>query len=53
MRSSRSSIRDDRGASAVEYALLTAFVAAIVVGGVVALGELVPALYEVAFAPAE
>lgn len=49
MTSFRSSRRDDCGASAVEYALLIALVAAIVVGGVMALGELVPALYEVAF----
>lgn len=49
MTSSWSSGRDDRGASGVEYALLAALVAAIVVGGVIALGELVPALYEVAF----
>ena len=49
MEPSQSSSPDDRGASALEYALLVAFVAGVVVGGVMLLGELVPALYEVTF----
>ncbi|WP_229054958.1 Flp family type IVb pilin [Aeromicrobium sp. Leaf350] len=39
----------DRGASGVEYALLIALVAAIVLIGIVALGEVVPALYDLSF----
>ena len=32
-------MRNDRGASAVEYALLLAFIAAVIFGGVVLLGQ--------------
>ena len=32
-------VRDDRGASAVEYALLLAFIAAVIFGAVVLLGQ--------------
>ncbi|MEG9227003.1 hypothetical protein [Aeromicrobium sp. Sec7.5] len=41
--------RGDRGASAVEYAVLVALVAAVVGVGILAFGQLVPALYQVAF----
>lgn len=40
---------EDRGASAVEYALLVAFVAAVVLGAVLLLGQGLPALYEANF----
>jgi len=46
-----SSPSSERGASAVEYALLIAVIAAVIVGAVLALGEALPALYEVAFPP--
>ena len=49
MKSHRKPRRAERGASGVEYALLIAFVAAIVVAGIVAVGEGLPALYELAF----
>ncbi len=51
MRPFTSSPSSERGASAVEYALLIAVIAAIVVGAVLALGDVLPALYEVAFPP--
>lgn len=49
MASCRNAQVKDRGASSVEYALLIALVAAVVVGGIVALGAGLPALFEVAF----
>lgn len=51
MRPFMSSPSSERGASAVEYALLIAVIAAVIVGAVLALGEALPALYEVAFPP--
>ena len=39
----------DRGASSVEFVLPIALVAAVVVGGIIALGAAVSALFEVAF----
>ena len=39
--------RDDAGASSAEYALLIALVAAVIVGGVLLLGQALPALYDV------
>ncbi len=45
MASCRNAQVKDRGASSVEYALLIA----LVVGGIVALGAGLPALFEVAF----
>lgn len=49
MTSCRNVQPNDRGASSVEYALLIALVAAVVVGGIIALGAGLPALFEVAF----
>lgn len=40
---------EERGASAVEYALLVAFVAAVILGAVLLLGQGLPALYEASF----
>lgn len=40
---------EERGASAVEYALLIAFVAAVIFGAVLLLGQGLPALYEASF----
>lgn len=39
----------ERGASAVEYALLVAFVASVVLGAVLLLGQGLPALFEADF----
>ncbi|WP_156464708.1 Flp family type IVb pilin [Aeromicrobium sp. Root495] len=41
--------RVETGASAVEYGLLIAFVAAIIAGSVAVLGALLPGLYTVPF----
>ena len=49
MASCRNGQVDDAGASSVEYALLIALVAAVVVGGIIALGAGLPALFEVVF----
>lgn len=51
MRSLERPRSSDRGASSVEYALLIAFIAAIVVGGIILLGQAAPTLYEVGFPP--
>lgn len=42
---------DDRGASSVEYALIVGFIAAVIVGAVVAFGSSVNALFGVDFNP--
>lgn len=41
----------DRGASAVEYALLVAMIALVVIGGLLVFGPQVAALFEVDFTP--
>ncbi|HEY1135427.1 MAG TPA: Flp family type IVb pilin [Nocardioides sp.] len=46
-RATRPARHDQRGASAVEYALLLAGIAGTVVLAVFALGELVPGLFEI------
>ena len=45
MQTSHSAARDERGATAVEYGLLVAMIAAVIIGSVALLGDPVMGLY--------